>query len=474
MNVTLHFEVDGAQIEVAASIGLDKNGKLLAYSHRDCSKRVWAKKNIEDLNDTGNYIMSNIKHQLAFYSEETEKNSLVDNESDESIAHNKVPDDFKIDWQALLDAAGSMIDTDTTPKLNDEESNDYSNSTLKKIVNNFYGRYNHCEDIVKRIQNSLKDVEDDLKQHTEESLNGIISEMEKLRDDVNTVKESIFGIEDYIIHNCDDSDDEDEDFDYEVEDEDEELEESDTNSDFDEYLSDLKEKLNTLQVSIHDDSPEDPKPVSSVDDEKDQCAKGMTFENDVTLMNINGVYYLHNFYKNTTLMSVDEEHWVVCREKNIPEQYKNFINQKYLIDICTFVSGFGYWISIADPINSETTLPVHISTMNKLLEEIFKITYNLTTETLGYRYISMSKPELINYIHAIIFDNPKTNSYFKVLNTSYNDAQKIRKGENPDSPEIVFCSRYGGPHWKDDFVDLDALARNVENFVIQFSRYTTE
>lgn len=493
MIVTLRFEIDNAQIEIAADIGLDTKGRVIARSCRNCANRVWVKNNIAALKDSGMAMQLILKNQLSSSNEEPQENPLVGNESGDSEKINQVHD-TGIDWVALLKSAcasdtekptlenlahwyppilkNPLIDTDVVSKLTKEDSEAYRNSALKNIVNTIYGRYYNCEELVKRIQNSLKDTEGNIVKAYNESLYEIKNELKYIHDSVN-------GIEDYIIHNCDteeEEDDDEEDFGEDgINEYLDRMEEATENEKYEDYVNSLREKLNSLKVSS-DDSSE--KKEDNMDDEekarKDRITKGITFGNNATLRYIKGVYYLHNFYENETLMSVDEMNWVVCNEKNIPEEYKEFINQKYIIDIRTFISGFSYWITMADPINTETKLPVHVDITNKLLKKIFEMTYELSIDTLGYFHISMSKHELIDYLHNIIFDNPETSAYFKVLNTSYNDAQKLRNGEEPDSPNIAFCSRYGGPHWKNDFVDLDALARNVENFILQFSIYTAE
>lgn len=451
MLVTLRFEIDGAQIEIAADIGLDTKGRVIARSCRNCANRVWVKNNIEALKDSGMAMQLMLKNQLTSSNEEPKENPLVGNESDDSEKANQVHD-TGIDWMALLRAAGSYIDTDIAPKIAKEDSEAYQKSALKNALNMIYGRYDNCEELVKRIQNSLKDTEGNIAKAYNESLIEIKNELKYIHDSVN-------GIEDYIIHNCDDAEEYEEDDDLE-----EYLNSMDEESEEDEYLLGVREKLKTLKTSI-DDIPTEVKPVESTNM---PCIR-----RDYVKCS-NGVFYTHDFYDNQTKMSVDGVHWVPCNEKNIPQEYKDFINQKYLIDIRTFISGFSYWITMVDPINTDTKLPVHIATTNKLLTKIFEMVYELSSNTIGYLHINMNKHELINYVHSIIFDNPETNAYFKVLNTSYNDARRMRNGDDALPPDMVFCSRYGGPHWKDDFVDLDALARNVENFILKYSTYTAE
>lgn len=470
MLVTLHFEIDNAQIEVAADVGLDTKGRLIARSCRNCANRVWVKNNIDALRDSGMSIQRILKNLMNSSNEDSQKNPLVGNESDDSEKINQVHD-TGIDWGALLNAASSYIDTDIAPKLTKDDSDGYYNSALKNKLNTIYGRYNNCEELIKRIQNSLKDTEGDIKKYTENVLNGILTELQDIHADVNILKEDFLGLEDYIVNNSDDEEEcEDENLEEYLDSMNEESSDSDKDSDSDEDQPGLHEELNSLQVSIEDNEE-----IDKPDPDKEQkirIAKGITFGNQETLRYIKGVYYIHNFYEYETLMSVDEMNWVVCAEKNIPQEYKDFINQKYIIDIRTFISGFSHWITMADPINAETKLSVHIATTNKLLAKISEMVYDLSSKTLGYLQIRMSKPELISYIRGIIFNNPETNAYFKVLNTSYNDAQKLRNGEESNSPNMVFCSRYSGPHWKDDFVDLDALTHNVVNFIINDSNYT--
>lgn len=341
-----------------------------------------------------------------------------DNTDEDSQLVNQV-DDKKIDWDAFLKAANGYIDTDIGPKFTYDEK--YEKSELRKLANTLYGKFGVYEDFIRRIQNSLKDTEGNIAKMYKESLN-------EIKDEIKHIHNSVDSIEDYIVNNCDDEEDD-------------------------------------------DNSDEDTEPKSI--EEKPMPHNHPLAYNSI-LKCINGIYYRHNFYKNQTTKSLDCNHWIECTEDDIPNEYKVFINQKYIINICTIIGGFSYCITNQDPINADTKLPVHIETTNKLLKKIFKMTYDVSLDSLGYNYICMTKHELINYIHDIIFDNPETNSYFKVLNTSYNDAQMIRNGETPNSLDILFCTRYSGPHWKDDFIDLDALERNVINFIIKYSTYPDE
>lgn len=410
MEVTLCFEIDNAQVAIAADIGLDAKGRVIARSQRNCANRIWAKNYLDDLNDSGMAMQRILKNQLDSVNEESNESSPIGNKGDESC-----------------------IDTDSVKKVSEDNSDTYQNSIIENVLNNIYGKYNNCEELVKRIQNSLKDSEGNINKHTDDTLNGILSELRHLHADVNILKENFLNLEDYIVDFCYDEDDEEED--------DDEL---------DEYLDSEDEES----------------------DENSETLADSPVIHDATLKYINGIYYTHNFYKYQTKMSVDKIHWVICDNENIPKEYKDFINQKYMIDIRTFISGFSYWINMVDPINTETKLPVHITITYKLLSKIFEMVYDLSSKTIGYLQIRMSKPELINYIHSIIFNNPETQAYFKVLNTSYNDAQKLRNGEEPNSSNIVFCSRYSTPHWMDDFIDLDALTRNVVEFIIKNSAYS--
>lgn len=508
MVVTLRFEIDDAQIEIAADIGLDTKGRLIARSCRNCANRIWAKNNIEALKDSGMAMQLILKNQLNPSNEESEKNPLVGNESDDSEKINQVHD-TGIDWVALLKSAcastdtekptlenlahwyppilkNPLIDTDVVSKPTKEDSEAYRNSALRNILNTIYGRYYNCEELVKRIQNSLKDTEGNIAKAYNESLCEIKNELKYIHDSVN-------GIEDYIIHNYNDAEEyEDEDDDLEEylnsmndesEDEDEDDEE-DNDMSYAEFFS-FEEMMGNSTPSAEDyakyakenskrkNKHKKKKSDKSTEDESEKPIDLPCIHKD-SFKCSNGIFYTHNFYNNQTMMSVDRIHWVSCSEKNIPQEYKDIINQKYMIDIRTFVSGFSYWIAMVDPINTDTKLPVHIATTNKLLSKIFEMTYELSSNTIGHLYISMNKHDLINYIHSIIFDNPETNAYFKVLNTSYNDARRIRNGDDALPPDMAFCSRYGGPHWKDDFVDLDALNRNVVDFVIKYSTYTAE
>ena len=50
---------------------------------------------------------------------------------------------------------------------------------------------------------------------------------------------------------------------------------------------------------------------------------------------------------------------------------------------------------------------------------------------------------------------------FAKLNLSYKELKDKIDPFDPNRNKITFSSRYSGPKWEDDFIDLDALINNV-------------
>ena len=70
-----------------------------------------------------------------------------------------------------------------------------------------------------------------------------------------------------------------------------------------------------------------------------------------------------------------------------------------------------------------------------------------------------TQDELKKYLTYLVYDKNKT--LFAKLNLSYKELKDKIDPFDPNRNKITFSSRYSGPKWEDDFIDLDALINNV-------------
>ena len=61
----------------------------------------------------------------------------------------------------------------------------------------------------------------------------------------------------------------------------------------------------------------------------------------------------------------------------------------------------------------------------------------------------------------MVHDEPETKEFFSKLAQSYIEMQRGVSVSDPNRKIINLSSRFSGPKWEDDFIDLDALINNV-------------
>lgn len=437
MKTILHFDNNGVSVDVLADIGLDSDGYMVARSKHRCMNRVWTKSNIDDLKNAGEHIVKAYSN-----TEDLQKNSLTDND---------------------------------TPK---------------------YGIYDNSEEMIRRIQNSLKDTVGDINKHTDDAMNTILTKLEDFHDGINLLETDVSRIGNQLSDFCIDKDEADDDLDY-MDDESDDEDEDDDGPSYAEFFG-FEEMLGNHAPSVEDyvdfiaensrhkkskeeiqDNPNKPE-VSNEDTSKSNNAKiindsDLKFDTTQYHMGINGSLYTYDYINDRILKAIDEQKWRVCAERNVPKKYRDYVHRTYDIDLRTFASTFSYWITLLDPINEETKLPVHIETTNKLLKKIHEMIYDLYYDESDEDHsVTMTKHELSEFIHSIVFENPETKAYFQVLATTYNEAQKMRDGEKMGPPDFSFGVWFKNIEWKDTSVCLETMALKVVDCILQYSEYAEE
>lgn len=437
MKTILHFDINGAGIDVLADIGLDSDGYMVARSKRRCMNRVWTKTNIDDLKNAGEHIVK----------------------------------------------AYSNIE--------DLQKNSFTNNDMHK-----YGIYDTSEEIIKRIQNSLKDTVGDINKHTDDAMNGVLTELKDIHESINLLETNFGRVESQLIDFNIDEDEADDDLDC-MDDEYDDEDEDDDGPSYADFFS-FEEMMGNYTPSVddyvdfitknsrHKKSKEESQDnlnkheVSNENTSKSDNAKiiddsDLKFDTTQYHMGINGSLYTYDYINDRILKAIDEQKWRVCAEKNVPKKYRDYIHRTYDIDIRAFASTFSYWITLLDPINEETKLPVHIETTNKLLKKIHEIIYNLYYDDSDDDHIvTMARHELSEFIHSIVFENPETKAYFQVLATTYNEAQKMCNGEKMGPPDFSFGVWFTNIEWKDTAVCLETMAMKIVDCILQYSEYAEE
>lgn len=141
------------------------------------------------------------------------------------------------------------------------------------------------------------------------------------------------------------------------------------------------------------------------------------------------------------------------------------IEPKIPVNTKDAVHVFIKWMIQQDPINPSTHRPVHYKIICDLIQKLSEQFLLISKCMFGdYYYFEVTEKELKNMIHNLIFDNPSTKDHFTALNITYNEAKNgctVKDRYEDSEPKVTFCSRYGGPAWQNDFIDLDALCNNV-------------
>ena len=150
---------------------------------------------------------------------------------------------------------------------------------------------------------------------------------------------------------------------------------------------------------------------------------------------------------------------------DVDKKIEECINRKYIFPVKNIIANMAKWIYSLDPINNDTGHYVHkiyISTILHLLYmSLIKDGCRLEIPSDDFYYLEYTKEELRKHLHFLIYDCPKTKEYFSKLNLSYNEMKNGIEVSDPNRNTISLSSRFSGPKWEDDFIDLDALINNV-------------
>lgn len=154
------------------------------------------------------------------------------------------------------------------------------------------------------------------------------------------------------------------------------------------------------------------------------------------------------------------------------------VEPKLPVNLKDAVHVFLKWMIQQDPINPNKHRPVHYKIICELIQKLSEQFLAISKCMFGdYYYFEVTEKELKNLIHGLIFDNPATKDHFAALNITYNEAKNgctIKDRYEDTEPKVTFCSRYSGPAWQNDFIDLDALCNNVTRELIKISIPTAE
>lgn len=141
-------------------------------------------------------------------------------------------------------------------------------------------------------------------------------------------------------------------------------------------------------------------------------------------------------------------------------------DKKYIFPVKNIIANMAKWIYYQDPINHSTSYQVHKIYIPEILHLLYmnlikdgRKIENRADE--DFYYFEYTKEELRKYLYFLVYDGPKTKNFFSKLNLSYNEMKNGIDVSDPNRDTISFSSRYFGPKWEDDFIDLDALINNV-------------
>lgn len=145
---------------------------------------------------------------------------------------------------------------------------------------------------------------------------------------------------------------------------------------------------------------------------------------------------------------------------------KNQVDKKYIFPVKNIIANMAKWIYSQDPINHSTNYPVHKIYISEILHLLYM---NLIKDGRkleipadeDFYYFEYTKEELRKYLYSLVYDKPETKEFFSKLNLSYNEMKNGIEVSDPNRNTINLSSRFSGPKWEDDFIDLDALINNV-------------
>lgn len=151
---------------------------------------------------------------------------------------------------------------------------------------------------------------------------------------------------------------------------------------------------------------------------------------------------------------------------DVDKKIEEYINRKYIFPIKNIIANMAKWIYLLDPINPSTKYPVHKIYIPEILHLLYmnliKDGHKLEIPAdEDFYYFEYTKDELRKYLYFLVYDEPETKEYFSKLNLSYIEMQRGISVSDPNRNAINLSSRFSGPKWEDDFIDLDALINNV-------------
>lgn len=150
---------------------------------------------------------------------------------------------------------------------------------------------------------------------------------------------------------------------------------------------------------------------------------------------------------------------------DVDKKIEEYINRKYIFPIKNIIANMAKWIYLLDPINPSTKYPVHKVYFDEILHSLYITLYLGAKDAFDpsseFNYYDMTEKELRKYLFYIIYNHPYTKEHFSKLNLSYIEMQRGISVSDPNRNAINLSSRFSGPKWEDDFIDLDALIGNV-------------
>ena len=183
-----------------------------------------------------------------------------------------------------------------------------------------------------------------------------------------------------------------------------------------------------------------------------------------------------DLFTKECIMSEDQMRTIVNKKNSTKEKVeaniqtldttdKNQVDKKYIFPIKNIVANMAKWIYLLDPINPSTKYPVHKVYFDGILHSLYVTLYlgakDAFDPSLEFNYYDMTEEELRKYLFYIIYNHPYTKDHFSKLNLSYTEMQRKISVSDPNRKTINLSSRFSGPKWEDDFIDLDALINNV-------------
>ena len=144
---------------------------------------------------------------------------------------------------------------------------------------------------------------------------------------------------------------------------------------------------------------------------------------------------------------------------------KNQVDKRYIFPVKNIVANMAKCIYSLDPINQKTNYPVHKIYIPKFLNRFYTAleleATNINEDFDYFYYYEFTKEQLRKHLLYIVFDHPDIKDLFSKLNLSYNEMKNDIEVSDPNRNTINLSSRFSGPKWEDDFIDLDALINNV-------------